>query len=141
MSRSKKIIAGVATGVVALVAADIVASLFLINFALKPEHVSDRKALSTLLRRNPELRPWVESLMTGKHWHDTTAIIAGTRQRCIFVTARQPSNKVAVLVHGYKNSGLQMLSQGALYYNMGYNLVLPDLYAHGKSEGKEIQMG
>ncbi|MCI5979327.1 MAG: alpha/beta hydrolase [Sodaliphilus pleomorphus] len=141
MSRTKKIIAGVATGVVALVAADIVASLFLVNFALKPEHVSDRKALNTLLRRNPELRPWVDSLMASKHWHDTTAIISGQRQRCIFVTARQPSNKVAVLVHGYKNSGLQMLSQGAIYYNMGYNLVLPDLYAHGKSEGKEIQMG
>ncbi len=141
MSKTNKIIAGVTTGVVALVAADIVASLFLINFALKPEHMSDRKAYVKLYRYNPELRLWVDSLKLTRRWHDTTATIKGTRQRCIIITAKHPTTKVAVLVHGYKNSGIQMLSYGKIYYDMGFNLVLPDLYAHGKSEGKEIQMG
>ena len=46
-----------------------------------------------------------------------------------------------ILIHGYKSSNEEMMSYGATYYENGYNVVLPDNRAHGKSEGEYIGMG
>ncbi|MBS5112260.1 MAG: alpha/beta hydrolase [Coprobacillus cateniformis] len=46
-----------------------------------------------------------------------------------------------ILIHGYKSNYSNMMSYGAAYYEKGYNVVLPDNRAHGKSEGELIGMG
>ena len=46
-----------------------------------------------------------------------------------------------ILIHGYKSSNENMMSYGATYYEHGYNVVLPDNRAHGKSDGEYIGMG
>lgn len=46
-----------------------------------------------------------------------------------------------ILIHGYKSSNENMMAYGSEYYTKGYNVVLPDNRAHGKSDGDYIGMG
>lgn len=57
--------------------------------------------------------------------------------------ARHPGNgrDWVILCHGYTGKGLDMLPQGQGYYAAGYSMLLPDLRAHGDSEGRHIGMG
>ena len=53
----------------------------------------------------------------------------------------QNSNKWAIVVHGYGGSGKLMSDKAKYFYDMGYNVLIPDLRGHGKSEGDYIGMG
>lgn len=46
-----------------------------------------------------------------------------------------------ITVHGYTGKGLQMSSYAKKFYDMGYNILIPDLRGHGESEGNYIGMG
>ena len=51
------------------------------------------------------------------------------------------SNKWVITVHGYTSEGKLMSNYGKKFYDMGYNVLIPDLRGHGKSEGDYIGMG
>jgi hypothetical protein len=51
------------------------------------------------------------------------------------------SDKWAVVVHGYGGEGTLMLYAAKRFYERGYNVLLPDLRSHGKSDGKYIGWG
>lgn len=51
------------------------------------------------------------------------------------------SNKWVIVVHGYGGNRQTMRSYAVHYSNNGYNVLTPDLRAHGDSEGKYIGMG
>ncbi len=51
------------------------------------------------------------------------------------------SHKWAVVIHGYGLDGSLMLYAAKRFYEKGYNVLLPDLRAHGKSSGKYIGWG
>lgn len=51
------------------------------------------------------------------------------------------SHRWVILIHGYKSSNENMMSYSSEYYDNGYNVVLPDNRAHGKSDGDYIGMG
>ena len=53
----------------------------------------------------------------------------------------QNSNKWAIVVHGYGGSGKLMSDKSKYFYDMGYNVLIPDLRGHCKSEGDYIGMG
>ena len=53
----------------------------------------------------------------------------------------QNSNKWAIVVHGYGGSGKLMSDKSKYFYDIGYNVLIPDLRGHGKSEGDYIGMG
>ena len=46
-----------------------------------------------------------------------------------------------IAVHGYTDSANFMVNSAKQFLNYGYNVLIPDLRAHGKSEGKYIGMG
>lgn len=47
-----------------------------------------------------------------------------------------------MIVHGYTDNAVRMLMIGYLYnHDLGCNILLPDLYYHGQSEGRAIRMG
>lgn len=47
----------------------------------------------------------------------------------------------ALVVHGYGGDGSTLAYASKKFYDKGYNVVVPDLRAHGKSGGKYIGMG
>ena len=49
--------------------------------------------------------------------------------------------KWAIVVHGYTSEGKLLSSKAKHLYNMGYNVLVPDLRSHGTSEGNYIGMG
>ena len=52
------------------------------------------------------------------------------------------ARKTAIILHGYRATGLLMLRFARCYYQpKGYNILLPDQRAHGKSEGRKISYG
>ena len=52
-----------------------------------------------------------------------------------------PENATITSTATWKSSNENMMSYGATYYEYGYNVVLPDNRAHGKSDGEYIGMG
>ena len=51
------------------------------------------------------------------------------------------TDKCAIVVHGYTSEGKLLSSKAKHLYNMGYNVLVPDLRSHGSSEGDYIGMG
>ncbi|OQA49307.1 MAG: esterase [Firmicutes bacterium ADurb.Bin300] len=54
---------------------------------------------------------------------------------------KRPGNKYAVICHGYTGTSSSMMSYAFKFYDMGFNILLPDARGHGKSEGDYIGMG
>lgn len=46
-----------------------------------------------------------------------------------------------ITVHGYMGRGYKMSNYAESFYDMGYNVLVPDLRGHGDSEGNYIGMG
>jgi fermentation-respiration switch protein FrsA (DUF1100 family) len=73
-----------------------------------------------------------------------TFIVAddGSKLHALYVKSATESPNTALIIHGYTDNSIRMLMIGHLYSEeMGYNILLPDLRAHGKSDGDYIQMG
>ena len=51
------------------------------------------------------------------------------------------TDKWAIVVHGYTSEGKLLSSKAKHLYNMGYNVLVPDLRSHGSSEGDYIGRG
>lgn len=51
------------------------------------------------------------------------------------------NRKLLILVHGYTSNGKLLEQYAKLFYQEGYDLLLPDARAHGMSEGKYIGFG
>lgn len=52
-----------------------------------------------------------------------------------------PTDNWVITVHGYTSNGSEMANYAKKFYDMGYNVLIPDLRGHGKSEGNFIGMG
>ena len=131
--------------VVVLTAAATGASVYMLNFSLSPESVRGRaeSAYASLYRHHGDLRPWVDSLRENGALRDTFVTMpGGERHHAIYLRNDSAHGRTAVLVHGYKTACQNMLHIGRVYHEvMGFNILLPDLHAHGESEGSCIGMG
>lgn len=59
-----------------------------------------------------------------------------------YLPAKQPTNKLVILTHGYLGNAKQMGLFGIFYYQeLGYNIFMPDARGHGKSEGNYYGFG
>lgn len=121
---------------------------YMLNYALKPEGLETRSrdipgSYAYLYEDYPELQPWVDSLRTANALRDTLVRSErGERLHALYVRAARPTGRTAVIVHGYTDNAVRMLPIGHLYsHHLGYNILLPDLHAHGLSEGDAVQMG
>ena len=103
----------------------------------------DASAREYMLAEYPFLRPWLDSLETSGALRDTTIVgVEGERLHALYAAAPEPTDRTAVIVHGYTDNAVRMLMIGYLYnHDLGYNIFLPDLYYHGRSEGRAIRMG
>ncbi len=51
------------------------------------------------------------------------------------------TDKVAVVAHGYMGEGNAMGDYAKIFYDLGYDVLIPDNRGHGKSEGKYVGFG
>lgn len=134
---------GIATVVIVVVLA--LAGAYMLDYSLFPKMRHGHNLpwrLDNIISESPQLRPWADSLKHSHALHDTVVLMpTGERHHATYINASEPSRRVAVLVHGYRDNGMGMMHVASIYHHMGYNILLPDLHAHGKSEGEGVQMG
>ena len=120
-------------------------SLYLIDFSLRPENRGKNMEESEAFMRTeyPQIVPWLDSLQQHHALRDTFITAPdGIRMHAFYARASRPTRRTAIIVHGYTDNAVRMLMIGYLYSKeMGFNILLPDLYGHGMSEGNHVQMG
>ena len=65
----------------------------------------------------------------------------GVKLVSVKIDNEQESDKWAIILHGYRGSSSQMSNYAKHYYEQGYNILLPNLRAHGLSGGEYITFG
>ena len=103
----------------------------------------EEDAYTYISTKRDYLRQLVDSLRKHDALRDTFITASdGGKIHAIYVKAPQPSPNTALIIHGYTDNSIRMLMIGHLYHReMGYNIFLPDLRGHGKSDNDYIQMG
>lgn len=142
----KKTLRWTAVVAAAAVGAVLGGSLYMLSYSLTPKKTMRAKNASAreeMLSEYPFLGPWLDSLETSGALRDTTIVGAeGERLHAIYAAASEPTDRTAVIVHGYTDNAVRMLMIGYMYHHdLGYNILLPDLHFHGQSEGRAIRMG
>lgn len=140
----KKTLLSLAALVVLALVAVTGGSLYMLDYALSPnpERTDTAQRFALLFDEYPETRPWVDSLRRRQALRDTFLTMpSGERHHAYLVDQQPRSALTAVLVHGWRDQAIGMFPIARLYHHMGYNLVLPDLHAHGLSQGEAIGMG
>ncbi len=86
---------------------------------------------------------------TGKQWfwaQEKERIVMksndGLRLAAYYLPPKEQSDKVLILMHGYRNDGFGDFSGLVRFYHeMGYHLLVPHQRSHGESEGRYICFG
>lgn len=88
------------------------------------------------------------NLIRGYRWYDNTyhqdvTIKNRKGENLHGVEFRNPSNSNvwAIVLHGWTNVNREMSSYAEEFYKRGFNVLLPDLRGHNKSEHKFVTMG
>ena len=144
--RKKKLL-GISLGIITII---IVISLgfvgnYFYNLALNPDTPKDivfgtpEEAEATSGQVLDEDKEWL--LSKSNHSDEYITSSDNLKLHSYVVKNENPSNKRVVTVHGYTSEGLNLSSYATKYYDMGYNVLIPDLRSHGLSEGNYIGMG
>lgn len=84
-------------------------------------------------------RPYMESL-PSEHWQIKTR--DGLTLSAQYFAAEEPTQKTILAVHGYHSEGINEYCPFMHFYRkLGFNVLVIDQRAHGKSEGKYIGFG
>ena len=143
---TRRNVARAVVAVAAVVAAVVTgASFYMLSYSLSADshRATGEESFSYFCKNYPALQPWADSLKRAGALRDTTITMnGGERQHAIFVRSPRAYGRTALLVHGYGDSSYGMLHIAYIYNKvMGMNVLLPDLHAHGQSDGTDIQMG
>lgn len=156
MSKRKKILITVICIIVAaLVVLEIVASNYLVSFAIErkenlmehaaevvPEYETPTEDLEIIQdnmeRMWAETQAWLEDAET-EEWEMTSR--DGLVLKASFFPSPEGTHDYLVGIHGYMSRRAGMWDNGHQFAKWGYNVLLPDLRACGESEGTYIGMG
>ena len=121
---------------------------YLYNLAINPSiskdkvfnspknHVKKEKASTDIIEKRKE---WLEDEVGYSDVYISSD--DGLKLHNYKIINKYVSKKWVIIVHGYTSKGFNMTSYAKNFYNMRYNIMIPDLRAHGESEGHYIGMG
>ena len=136
----KRLLAGLGITTLLIASCLVGGSFYLLDFSLSPDpnRCDTDSAYADLYARYPSTKEWVES-----HPLQEISIpnAEGKQLRALFHRAEAEGGKTAIIVHGYRDCNIKFLYLARLYNELGFHVLLPDLAAHGQSEGEAIQMG
>ena len=113
---------------------------FLFELALNP------KSSKSAVFSNDDFESKEQMKLENNKWLDENAngvYIENKKYRLhgYEVKNKKESKVWVIAVHGYTDSAYFMVGATKHFLDYGYNVLMPDLRAHGKSEGKYIGMG
>lgn len=89
----------------------------------------------SLGRRLIEDEKWFHTLGPDELWMEKN----GIRLHSWYVSGRK--DRTVILIHGWKDNAERRMDSARFYYERGWNIFIPDLRSHGKSDGKYVGMG
>ena len=112
-----------------------------VSLAPDPNRADRDSCFQQLFRDYPETRPWIDSLMSCHALRDTFITMpTGERHHAYYIN--RGARKTALVIHGWRDQAIKYFCLALMYErDLGYNVVIPDLHAHGQSEGEAIDMG
>lgn len=118
-------------------------SYYIVHWGLSPTTRNEQDTYAYMYSEYPHLKQWVRKLNSEQMLKDTTILSTDSlRLHAFYIPADRPTPNTAIVVHGHKNCALGMLHIAYMYNrSMHFNVLLPDLRAHGESEGDHICMG
>ena len=151
----KGIIIVVALVMTVLVVATIGGSFYMIEYALAPdaERTDTAASFRQLVEKYPEVKPWLDSLnqrgalrdtfinMPSGEKHHGYFIRQATDSTMLATDSTTMNHPVAIVVHGWRDTAIKFMMIARIYELAGYNVLMPELHAHGLSEGEAVQMG
>lgn len=83
------------------------------------------------------------SWLLEQNLEDVTIVTKNNmQQKAFFFPAKEPTNRTILFVHGWTSDGPRDYAlAGTFYHDAGYNMLLIDQQAHGRSDGKVIGFG
>lgn len=121
-----------------------VGGYYLTEVALRPRvERAEEPYYARFAEDYPALQGWLDSLRSADALREVTLTATdGTPLHAYLITASEPTDRTALLVHGYTDHPLGMLQYAWIYHHeLGMNVLLPALRFHGRSGGRAIQMG
>lgn len=139
----KKAIWSVVVVLAIFVVALIGSGLYMLDYSLAPDPDRTDTDLyySELFENYPETSEWIDSLKKEHALRDTFLTMRGG-YRCHAYYISRDSRKTALVVHGWRDQAIKFFYLARMYEReFGYNVIIPDLYASGKSDGDALRMG
>lgn len=94
-----------------------------------------KKVKEQMVKNKIDMEKWLNKII----YNEVKTTSHGLRLTALHLKNR--SHKWVILLHGYTGCKEELLHIGKWYYEQGYNVLLPDLRAHGASQGKYFGMG
>lgn len=88
------------------------------------------------------ITPRKEALLARAHETITLNSYDGLQLKANYFPCGKPTDKIVLALHGYTSKGLSdYAALSHFYLNAGYDMLIPDLRAHGESEGAYYGFG
>jgi hypothetical protein len=115
----------------------------MLDYSLSPDPTRSNvdSCYRQLFTDYPETKEWMDSLTSHHALRDTMMTMSGGYRLHIYYINRG-SQHTAMVIHGWRDQAIKFFFLSRMYERLfGYNVVMPDLYASGKSDGEALRMG
>lgn len=116
----------------------------LLEVAVDP--ASDRRhqidsCYEEVYRKYPEMQAWHDSLIEHGLWRDTILKASdGSRRHGLILMHDSLAKGSSVVLHGYDDNAIRMMRYFYMHYEiLGRNVIIPDHFGHGMSDGDRIR--
>jgi fermentation-respiration switch protein FrsA (DUF1100 family) len=141
----KKLVFAIPVAIVGIFAvATVGASFYMLDYSLAPDSARRDTAFCfrELRRLHPEVTPWLDSLKAGHSLRDTFVVMPSGERHHAYYALNGTSHTAAIVIHGWRDCAIDFFYIGRLYHQQqGCHILMPDLHAHGLSEGDAVGMG
>ena len=143
VSNMKKTVWALLCVLLVFVVATIGASFYMLDYSLAPDknRADTDSCYRQLFGNYPETVGWVDSLQRIDALRDTFVTMP-EGYRCHAYYVNTGSRRTALVIHGWRDQAIKFFYLARMYEReFGYNVVMPDLYASGQSDGEALRMG
>ena len=141
----KKLVFAIPIAIVGIFAvATVGASFYMLDYSLAPDSARRDTAFCfrELRRLHPEVTPWLDSLKAGHSLRDTFVVMPTGERHHAYYALNGSSHTAAIVIHGWRDCAIDFFDIARLYHQQhGCHVLMPDLHAHGLSEGDAVGMG